>query len=226
MANRSNIDILFDTLDFKGKRVVDVGCGDGELAHRVASAGGKVTGIDPNPKRLGRARESADEDETFLQGVGEQMPYIDASQDIVIFFNSLHHVPVEGMDAALLEAARILKPFGILYISEPMAAGSFYEAMKPIHDESEVRVKALEAIRRAVEKGVFREEDEKINEVVRFVESFETYCQRMIDVNPAREVMVTAKKEDILVRFLAHARKTEKGYEFDSLTRFNLLRRV
>ena len=225
MVKRSNIDILLSALDLKGKQVVDVGCGDGELAHRMAAAEARVTGIDPNPKRLGRAHEAAGKDETFLAGVGERLPCADASIDIVVFFNSLHHVPVEGMAAALSEAARILKPGGILYVSEPLAAGSFYEAMKPIQDESEVRARALAAIKGAVEKGDFREEEEQINETVRFEESFETYCRRMIDVNPAREAVVTAKKEDIRARFLAHARKTEKGYEFDSLTRFNLLRR-
>jgi len=226
MANRSNIDILLSALDLKGKQVVDIGCGDGELAHRMASARAKVTGIDPNPKRIGRARESAGKDETFLEGVGEQLPCADASIDIVIFFNSLHHIPVEAMEPALAEAARILKPGGILYLSEPIAAGSFFEVMKPVHDESEVRAKALAAIKGAVKKGFFCEEDEQINEVVRYDESFETCCQRMIDVNPSREAVVTAKKEEIRRLFLTHARKTEQGYEFDSLTRFNLLRRT
>ncbi len=225
MANQSNIDILLGALDLKGKAVVDVGCGDGELAHRMASAKAIVTGLDPNPKRIARARAAAGQGETFLVGGGEHLPCADASIDVVVFFNSLHHVPVASMDDVIAEAARVLKPGGILYVSEPIAAGSFYEVMKPVHDETEIRAKALAALKQAVAKGVFREEDEQINEIVRFEESFESCCQRTIDTDPAREAIVMAKKEEIQALFLAYARTTEKGYEFDTLTRFNLLRR-
>jgi len=225
MAKRSNIDILLGALDLKGKQVVDVGCGDGELVHHMAAAQAKVMGIDPNPKRIERARKSAGNNETFFEGGGEHLPCPDASMDIVVFFNSLHHIP-EGMDAALSEAARVLKTEGILYVSEPIAAGSFFEAMKIVHDESKIRAKALAAIKGAVDRGMFREESEEINEIVRCEESFETYCQRIIDTDPAREATVMAKKEEIRVLFLNHARRTEKGYELESLTRFNLLRRV
>ncbi len=226
MATQSNVDILLGDLDLKGKRVVDVGCGDGDLAHRMASAQAKVTGIDPNPIRIERARKSAGGNETFLEGVAEHLPCIDASIDIVVFFNSLHHVPVAGMEAALSEAARVLKPAGLLYISEPVAAGSFYEAMKPFNDETEIRTRALAAIKQAVEQGIFCEEFEKIHEVVRVEQSFESYCRRMGEVNPERGKRIAANREEARARFLAHGRKTEKGYEFDRLNRFNLLRRV
>ncbi|NNL84587.1 MAG: class I SAM-dependent methyltransferase [Myxococcales bacterium] len=47
----------------------------------------------------------------------------DASFDVVMLFKSLHHVPVQMMDAALNEIARVLKPDGTAYISEPVFAG-------------------------------------------------------------------------------------------------------
>ena len=46
---------------------------------------------------------------TLCRGHRPGPPVPDASFDVVIFFNSLHHVPAESMDAALLEAARVLR---------------------------------------------------------------------------------------------------------------------
>ena len=212
-----------ETLKLNGKRVLDVGCGDGELANKIAHAGAEVIGIDPNPKRIETARRSAQSGTEFQQGTAEALPFNDATADIVIFFNSLHHVPISAMDKALSEAARVLKSGGILYVSEPIAAGAHFEAMRPISDETHVRAEALAAVRRLGSGGLFRQESEEVNKVVRFEESFETYCRRMIDTDPARETMVLAKKEEIRARFESSARKTPEGYEIDRQTRFNLL---
>jgi hypothetical protein len=192
----------------------------------MAEAGAQVIGIDPNPKRIVRARESAQNSEYFVEGSAEALPCDDGSMDIVVLFNSLHHVPVPAMDKALTEAARVLKPGAVLYVSEPIAAGAHFEAMRPISDETQVRAEALAAVNRAVESGLFRQESEEINHTTRYEDSFETYCQRMIDANPARESMVLAKKEDIRSRFESSAHKTLDGYEIDRQTRFNLLRKT
>ena len=225
MANRSNVDVLIESLDLKDKQVIDVGCGDGELAQSMAKAGAKVVGIDPNPKRIARAREGAQNSETFAEGSADALPCDDGSMDIVVFFNSLHHVPIAEMDKALAEAARVLKPGAVLYVSEPIAAGVHFEAMRPINDETHVRAEALASVNRAVASGAFRQESEEVNQTTRYEDSFETYCQRMIDANPVREPMVLAKKEDIRERFESSARKTPEGYEIDRQTRFNLLRK-
>jgi ubiquinone/menaquinone biosynthesis C-methylase UbiE len=192
----------------------------------MTEAGAQVIGIDPNPKRIVRARESAQNSATFVEGSAEALPCDDDSMDIVVLFNSLHHVPVPAMDKALTEAARVLKPGAVLYVSEPIAAGAHFEAMRPISDETQVRAEALAAVNRAVESGLFRQESEEINRTTRYEDSFETYCQRMIDANPARESMVLAKKEDIRARFESSAHKTPDGYEIDRQTRFNLLRKT
>ena len=226
MTRRSNEDVLMEMLELRGKQVLDIGCGDGELAHHMAKAGAQVIGIDPNPKRVARGREGAQSGELFREGVAEALPCDDGTMDVVVFFNSLHHVPIPAMDKALSEAARVLKPGGILYVSEPIAAGAHFEAMRPINDESHVRAEALVAVNRTVAKGLFRQEGEEVNHVIRYEDSFETYCRRMIDANPAREQMVLAKRDDIRSRFERSARKTKDGYEIDRQTRFNLLRKL
>lgn len=50
---------LFDFVgEFAGKRVLEIGCGDGRLTWRYASQAAHVTGIDPNPNKIERAIET------------------------------------------------------------------------------------------------------------------------------------------------------------------------
>ena len=47
---------LFDLAgDFAGKRVLEIGCGNGRLTWRYAAQAAQVTGIDPHPDRIERA---------------------------------------------------------------------------------------------------------------------------------------------------------------------------
>lgn len=47
---------LFDFVaDFSGKRVLEIGCGNGRLTWRYAHQAEHVTGIDPNPDKIARA---------------------------------------------------------------------------------------------------------------------------------------------------------------------------
>jgi ubiquinone/menaquinone biosynthesis C-methylase UbiE len=216
------MDLLLGDLDLAGKRVLDIGCGAGELVHRMARAGAQAVGIDPNPKRIAQARKDAPKGATFEEGVGEKLPFGDATLDIVVFFNSLHHVPAKAMDGALAEAARVLKRGGILYVSEPVAEGPYFEAMKPVNDETVVRKQALEALDRAVAAGAFREQDKpRINRVVGVEKSFESFCTHMIETEPKRAALIAAKKNELQAGFEKHGTKTEGGYAFERLTRFN-----
>lgn len=220
---QSNIDLLMESLAVAGKRIIDIGCGDGDLSHRMAAAGAQaVLGLDPNPKRVDKAGANAAANERFEIGEGQTLPSADASQDIAVFFNSLHHVPVDFMDRAIAEAARVLKPQGVLYVSEPVAAGSFFEAMRPVNDESAVRQAAIAALKRAVARGLFREERETVNKTTRIEKDFDSYRERMVDANPTREAMVREREAEIRERFFSIARKTETGYELEQLTRANI----
>jgi len=48
-------------------------------------------------------------DERYLPGAGENLPFRDSHADIVIYFASLHHVPVPKMNQAIKEVHRVLK---------------------------------------------------------------------------------------------------------------------
>jgi 2-polyprenyl-3-methyl-5-hydroxy-6-metoxy-1,4-benzoquinol methylase len=51
----SEIRALFDLVDFSGKQVLEIGCGDGRLTRRYAQAAAHVTAIDPFEEAIGRA---------------------------------------------------------------------------------------------------------------------------------------------------------------------------
>jgi ubiquinone/menaquinone biosynthesis C-methylase UbiE len=50
--------VLHDLIDFDGKDVVEIGCGDGRMTWRYAGLARSVLGIDPNDERVTQASES------------------------------------------------------------------------------------------------------------------------------------------------------------------------
>jgi len=63
-------------------------------------------------------------------------------------------VPVASMPAAMAEIARVLRPGGHAYISEPLFRGSFNDCLRLFHDERRVRREAFGAITSAVSSGL------------------------------------------------------------------------
>jgi ubiquinone/menaquinone biosynthesis C-methylase UbiE len=91
-------------------RVLDVGCGTGNYAAVLREAAGcRVSGVDPSAQMLERARDAASW-EALLQGSAERLPFADASFDLVMSTDVIHHV--RDRDAYFREAARVLRPGG------------------------------------------------------------------------------------------------------------------
>jgi ubiquinone/menaquinone biosynthesis C-methylase UbiE len=72
----------------RGKRVLDVGCGDGRLALGVALFATRVDGIDPDPRAIAaaksNARNSGVRNVRFVAGAAQNLPYPDATFEVVI----------------------------------------------------------------------------------------------------------------------------------------------
>ncbi len=97
-----------------GEAVLDVGTGTGVVAITAARAGARVTGLDLTPALLEQARENARiaqiENIVWTEGDAEQLPYPDASFDVVL--SQFGHMFAPRPDLAISEMHRVLRRSG------------------------------------------------------------------------------------------------------------------
>jgi len=174
----SDLDVLLETIKLKKKTVVDIGCGDGSKAKQLVEHGATVIGIEPN---LEFWQVSAYEDDGFkiLAGSAEKLNLEDNSADVVVFMYSLHHVPAESMEAAILDVHRVLKHNGVLYIAEPIAKGSYQEVCESFIDETIIREHAKAAVEKYA-KPKFDRCDEFEYCVFENFENFDQFVDEMM----------------------------------------------
>jgi ubiquinone/menaquinone biosynthesis C-methylase UbiE len=171
-----------------------------------------------------RAKEPAG-DEAYEEGVGEDLNFEDDSFDIVIFFNSLHHVPIPNIPKALDEAARVLRPGGKVYIAEPLAEGPNFEFQKTINDETEVRARAYDAIKDAAAHG-FKETAETFYTRDMVQQSFEQWRDNSSAINPARREIIDAHEAELRDSFARIGTARDDGVHFAQVIRVNVLERT
>ena len=212
-----------ELLDVRGRDVLDVGCGEGWLVRRLASAGARAVGLDPLASALERARRdnSSGPPARYVEGTAQALAFPSGSFDVVVFFNSLHHVPAESMDAALVEAARVLRRNGALYVQEPLAQGAFFELTRHVEDETRVRAAAQEALRRAAERQ-FVELARRDAVTTVGLADFDALRARMISVEPSRAAALDEQEFVLRAAFERLGRPGEGVYEFDQPVRVNL----
>lgn len=105
--------------DVDGCRVLDLGCGDGELALELWRRGARVVGVDASASMIEAARAKAKghrADISFFPARAERLPFAGADFDLVLAVTILCFVD----DAAPVfrEIARVLRPSGQLVIGE------------------------------------------------------------------------------------------------------------
>ena len=100
--------------------IADLGCGDGYLTVEASGFAKKVIAVDRSEAALVRAREMAKRrrltNVVWKRGELEKLPLDDASVDVALLSQALHHAESPGQ--ALSEAARIVKPGGRVLILE------------------------------------------------------------------------------------------------------------
>lgn len=100
--------------DWRGLRVLDVGCGGGFTCEFLARRGAQVWGVDQSQPCIAAARDHArrvDLPITYAQGVAEQLPLPANHVDVVVCVDVLEHVVNPAR--AVAEISRVLKPGGL-----------------------------------------------------------------------------------------------------------------
>lgn len=90
-----------------GERILDLGCGDGQLTQRIAASGAQVCGADLSAEMVAAARVRGVEAEVAN---AEALPHADSSFDAVFSNAALHWV--RDHEAMLAQVHRVLKPGG------------------------------------------------------------------------------------------------------------------
>jgi O-antigen biosynthesis protein len=103
----------------RGKRVLDIACGEGYGSAMLARYAAEVTGIDISAEAVAHAANEYGDSSNlrFLEGSAALIPLPDASVDAVVSFETIEHLMEQ--DAMLDEIRRVLGPEGFLVISSP-----------------------------------------------------------------------------------------------------------
>jgi ubiquinone/menaquinone biosynthesis C-methylase UbiE len=102
-----------------GMKVLDVGCGRGEILRHVTRLGARAYGIDYAEVAVQLSRE-ATRDEPNPIGVyrsdAKHLPYPDDTFDRILMFDVVEHLFPWELDAALSDIQRVLKPGGMIVV--------------------------------------------------------------------------------------------------------------
>ncbi len=222
----NEVKLMLAELPFDGASVLELGCGKAEKTRTLAGTGRvkEVLALEVDDIQHARNLLITDLPQVrFRRGGAEAIPADDASFDIVLMFKSLHHVPMEHMDRALTEIARVLKPGGLAWISEPVYAGDFNEILRLFHDEKLVREAAFAAVCKAVDDGRLALEKQLFFDTRSHFDDFEQFDARMIRVTHTDHRLSPELYGAVREKFMAHM--TPDGATFLNPQRVDLLRK-
>lgn len=206
-------------------RILELGCGAAHLSRKLLQRfpACAVTGLEVDERQHAKNLAQPQERLNFVQAGAQAIPFAAGTFDLALMLKSLHHVPLDLLDQALAEVHRVLRPRGLLYVSEPVFAGALNEVMRLFHDEEVVRAAALRAVQKAVASGAWEQVDEVCFETPVHYRDFAEFEQRMIGVTFVEHRLDASTLAAVRARFDPHM--TAAGADFVRPMRVNLLRR-
>ena len=108
-------------------RVLDVGCGDGQISRLLAATGADVVGVDPTWNQIRIARERGG-GAAYVRSGAAELPFADASFDAAVACLVFEHI--DDVDDAIAEVARVVRPGGrfSFFLNHPLlqTPGSYW----------------------------------------------------------------------------------------------------
>jgi SAM-dependent methyltransferase len=200
------LDLLSEMVPLADQRIIELGCGAAQLARALLRRHptSRVTALEVDERQHAKNLVEPQERLSFVAAGAQSIPAADASFDLALMLKSLHHVPKPLMATALREAARVLRPGGCLYVSEPVYAGPFNELVRLFNDEGSVRAAAQSAVDDALRGGGWTQVDERRFEMpVRF-QGFDEFEQRLMRPTFADHAIDDAKLAEVRAAFEPH----------------------
>jgi SAM-dependent methyltransferase len=221
------IDLLQSLVDLDLQpQIIELGCGAAELSRKLLDRypGCEVTALEVDFRQHAKNLLKPTKRLHFVQAGAQAIPFETKCFDLALMLKSLHHVPLEHLQLALSEVHRVLRPNGLVYISEPVFAGPLNEVMRLFHDEERVRAAALEAIRAAIASNRWEQVSETFFDMPVHYRDFAEFEQRMIAVTYADHRLDQATLQAVRSRFEPHM--SSSGAHFVRPMRVNLLRKL
>jgi ubiquinone/menaquinone biosynthesis C-methylase UbiE len=223
---REELDLLQSLVNLEQhSQIIELGCGSADLSRKLLALypGCRVTGLEVDERQHAKNLLKPMQALQFVQAGAQSIPFSADAFDLALMLKSLHHVPLHQMGQAFSEVHRVLRPDGLLYVSEPVFAGALNEVMRLFHDEELVRAAALQAIRDAVASGAWEQLSEtRFQTPVQF-RDFADFEKRLIDISYVSHHLDPMTLQRVRARFETHM--ATDGAHFVRPMRVNLLRK-
>lgn len=198
--------LLAECVPLSGQDIIELGCGAARLARALLQRHpeSRVTALEVDERQHAKNLGMPQPGLHFVAAGAQAVPFADASFDLALMLKSLHHVPLDLQAQALREVARVLRPGGHLYVSEPVYAGPFNEVIRLFNDERVVRAAAQAALDDALNSGLWEAVSERRFEVPQSFQDFEDFEMRMMRPTFADHRIDDAKRAVVRAAFEPH----------------------
>jgi SAM-dependent methyltransferase len=220
------LSLLGDLVPLGGQRIVELGCGNAHLARTLLARfpDSRVTGLEVDERQHAKNLASPQAGLEFVAAGAQAIPFANGSFDLALMLKSLHHVPRDLMAQALGEVARVLRPGGHLYVSEPVFEGPFNELVRLFNDEQVVRAAAQAAVDAALRTGAWEQAAERRFEMPVKFRDFEEFERKLMQPTFADHRIDDAKRAKVRAQFESH--RGADGACFQRPMHVRLLRRL